>query len=176
MKKIIWNTLVGLVILLMTGAVFVYLAPHFNWHVDSVVSGSMEPAISTGSLVVISPINPKDVKVGDVITFAPVSIGQTSITHRVSSVVTGLSPSFVTKGDANTKTDPFLVPARNLTGKVSFHLPYLGAFIEFLKSPVGFTTAIVVPGIVVTIAYILAITREVHAYMRTRKKPVANEY
>lgn len=159
MQKILWYAVLTLVILFMAGAVFIYVAPHLNWHVNAVVSGSMEPAIKVGSLVITHPIEPEEVAVGDIITFRPVSVGENMITHRVIGIGHSSSIYFETKGDANDKPDPFTVPAQNLIGKVSFHTPYWGYFTEFLKTPIGFLFAVVIPGVVLITAYILAILR-----------------
>jgi signal peptidase I len=69
-----------------------------------VTGGSMEPTIHLGSLVLVQPVDPHTVQIGDVITFA--QYGQTT-THRVIAIgqnSTGLT--FKTKGDANTVADP----------------------------------------------------------------------
>ena len=176
MKKIIWNTSVTLVILLMTVAVIIYVAPHLNWRVDAVISGSMGPDIRKGSLVVTRPVSPGDVRVGDVITFSPISVGENLITHRVVGIQQGPYSGFVTKGDANVKTDPFVVPSRNLIGKVVFDAPYLGSFTQFLKTDQGFLTTVVMPGVIVIIAYVIAILKEIREYLRSIKKTVTNEY
>ena len=69
-----------------------------------VTGGSMEPSIHKGSLVLVQPVSPSEVQVGDVITFQ--QYDQTT-THRVITIAQsekGLS--FKTKGDANTVADP----------------------------------------------------------------------
>ncbi len=69
-----------------------------------VTGGSMEPNIHKGSLVLVQPVSPSEVKLGDVITFQ--QYGQTT-THRVIGVgrnSAGLT--FRTRGDANTVADP----------------------------------------------------------------------
>lgn len=69
-----------------------------------VTGGSMEPSISKGSLVLVQPVTPSEVKLGDVITFQ--QYGQTT-THRVISIgrnSAGLT--FRTRGDANLTADP----------------------------------------------------------------------
>src|SRR5436190_12154791 len=69
-----------------------------------VTGGSMEPSIHKGSLVVVQPTDPSEIKVGDVITFQ--QYGQTT-THRVISIGRGSTGlMFKTQGDANTVADP----------------------------------------------------------------------
>ena len=69
-----------------------------------VTGGSMEPSIQKGSLVLVQPVSPSEVKVGDVITFE--HYDQTT-THRVITITPGEQGLiFATKGDANAVADP----------------------------------------------------------------------
>ena len=49
----------GLVILLLLTATLTFFAPRFGWQIDTVLSGSMEPALSTGSILVSRQVLPK---------------------------------------------------------------------------------------------------------------------
>ena len=159
MKKASCYSILTIMVLLMVVAVFTYVAPHIGWRVNAVLSGSMEPALKVGSLVVTHPVEPKKVEVGDMIAFNPVSVGENMITHRVIGVAMNSPIHFATKGDANDKPDPFTVPEQNLVGKVCLHIPSLGYFTQFLKTPTGFILSIVVPGIVVFIMYLVNVWR-----------------
>ncbi|MFH1032653.1 MAG: signal peptidase I [Chloroflexota bacterium] len=159
MKKAASYLVFVIAILLMIIAVFIYLAPHFGWRVNAVVSGSMEPQLKTGSLVVSRPVAPESVEIGDIIIFRPVSVGETMITHRVTGIGHNSPVYFETKGDANDLPDPFTVPARNLIGKIWLDVPYIGYFAEFLKTPFGFMFAIVIPGAVILAMYIVCVWR-----------------
>ena len=161
MKKIAWYMVFGLVVMLMMVAVFIYIAPHLGWHVSAVVSGSMEPALKTGSLVVTCPADPEDIEVGDIITFNPVSVGENMITHRVIGIRMNSPILFQTQGDNCGMPDPFIVPAENLVGKICLHIPYGGNFTEFLKTPVGFISSVIVPGILVFIMYVISVWQAV---------------
>ncbi|MFC1988933.1 signal peptidase I [Chloroflexota bacterium] len=161
MQKAAWYIVLTLVVLFMSAAVIIYVAPHLGWHVNAVLSGSMEPKIKVGALVVTRPIEPEEVVVGDIITFLPVSVGENMITHRVIGIGYSSSLFFETKGDANNKPDPFSVPAQNLIGKICFIAPYWGFFTEFLKTPIGFLFSVVIPGVVIFTAYVLAILRAI---------------
>ncbi|MFC1939140.1 signal peptidase I [Chloroflexota bacterium] len=159
MKKAAWYLVFTTVVLFMTAAVFIYLAPHIGWRVDAVLSGSMEPELKVGSLVVTCPVEPETIVVGDIITFRPVSVGENLITHRVTGTGHSSSLYFETKGDANNKPDPFTVPAQNLVGKICFHAPSWGYLTEFLKTPFGFLFAIVIPGIIIIAMYVGSVWR-----------------
>ncbi len=133
------------VVLLMSAAVFTYLGPHIGWHVDAVLSGSMEPNLQIGSLVVTRYVDPETIVPGDIITFHSATESDQLITHRVVGTGHNSPVNFQTKGDANTKPDPLTVPAHNLVGKVVFHLPYWGYATEFLKTPLGFLFGVIIP-------------------------------
>src|SRR6266852_3874179 len=69
-----------------------------------VTGGSMEPSIHKGSLVLVQPVSPSEISVGDVITFQ--QYDQTT-THRVIAVSQNSAGRvFKTKGDANVVADP----------------------------------------------------------------------
>ena len=159
MKKAAWYLVFTVVVLFMAVAVFIYLAPHLGWRVNAVLSGSMEPELKVGSLVITCPVEPETIVVGDIITFRPVSVSENLITHRVIGIGQSSSLYFETKGDASDMPDPFTVPTQNLVGKICFHAPHWGYFTEFLKTPFGFLFAVMIPGVVIITSYILAVLR-----------------
>ena len=148
MKKTLRYFGYGLVIALMAAAVLVLLAPRFGCRVDTVLSGSMAPQFKVGDLVVTRSVEVKDIKVGDAITFRSPLNGNL-ISHRVTAVSEDSPLGFQTKGDANEEPDPFIVPARNVVGKVCLHVPNLGYVTQFLKTRMGFVLAICLPGLIV---------------------------
>lgn len=154
MKKVANYLGFAIVVLLMAAAVFTYQAPYFGWRVDAVSSGSMEPQLKVGSLVVTRPVEPEAIVVGDMITFRPITVGENPITHRVTGIGHSSSLHFQTKGDANYNPDPFTVPARDLIGKICFHVPYLGYVTKFLNTLWGFMCAVVIPGLIVIAVYV----------------------
>ncbi len=148
MKKAMENFGLAVIILLMAAAALTFLAPRFGWSVDTVFSGSMEPELEMGGVVVTHPVEARDIKAGDIITFYPPTSGQLTA-HRVIAVEDGSPLQFQTKGDANENADAFLVSAENVTGKVCFHLPYLGYAIQFIKTPLGILLTLCLPGLVI---------------------------
>ncbi|NYE50403.1 signal peptidase [Spinactinospora alkalitolerans] len=101
-----------------------------------VLSGSMEPSIPVGSVVIARPVDPAAVEVGDVITFEHGDPAQTDsfdpeltplVTHRVVEVEeTGEGSLLHTRGDANDVPDDPPVPAADVRGEVWYHIPYFG--------------------------------------------------
>jgi signal peptidase len=148
MKKVAENFGLAFIILLMTAAVLTFLAPHFGWRVDTVYSGSMEPELKVGGVVVTRPVEAEEIRIGDIITFHS-PLNEKMTTHRVIAVEEGPSFHFRTNGDANEDTDPFIVPAQNTVGKVCFHIPYFGYISQFVKSPLGLLLTLCLPGLVI---------------------------
>lgn len=129
---------VGTVLLVILVVFFVPLTvPRmFGYHIYTVVSGSMEPAIPTGSLVYINTMEAKDVQEGDVIAFYGASDGNSIITHRVvtNSIVMG---EFITKGDANEENDMNPIPYSHFIGKVVCSFPKVGSLAQLFTSTSG---------------------------------------
>lgn len=104
----------------------------------TVLSGSMEPALHVGSVVVTRPIPPAAVGVGDVITFTDRdrATGKGRIvTHRVIAVEPG--PVFRTQGDANKDADPHPVAAGDVHGVLLYSVPWVGSLREEIGTTHG---------------------------------------
>lgn len=108
----------------------------FGYHIYTVVSGSMEPAIPTGSLVYIREELPEEMAAGDVIAYYGARDSTSIITHRVveNRVVMG---EFITKGDANLTEDMNPVPYDNLIGRVVRSVPGAGKVAAVFTSTQG---------------------------------------
>jgi signal peptidase I len=103
-----------------------------------VLSGSMEPVMPTGSLILTKSIDPSAIRVGDVITFRLHNMNFASdlATHRVVAVATGSAGrEFVTQGDANSGPDMAPVPAADLVGRVAMVSVTGGAIARFVRTP-----------------------------------------
>ncbi|MFC1899863.1 signal peptidase I [Chloroflexota bacterium] len=157
MKKIAEYLGYGLVVLVMLAAVLTYLGPHIGWQVDAVLSGSMEPELEVGSLVITRFVEPEEIAVGDIITFSSGIVDNNQITHRVVGIGHSSAIYFETKGDANEAPDPTTVPGWDLIGRVVFTAYYWGYITEFMKTPFGFLLAVVIPGTVIIAAYVISL-------------------
>jgi signal peptidase len=94
----------------------------------TVLTGSMEPGLPPGTLVVVRPVDPEDIAVGDVITFQLESGKPAVATHRVVAVGTRLDGEqvFTTQGDANGAPDRNPVRTVQVQGRLWYSVPYLG--------------------------------------------------
>jgi signal peptidase I len=116
-----------------------------------VAGGSMEPAISLGSAIVVEPVDPRSLAVGDVVSLQ--SGAQRAVfTHRIIRVVVRDGTTWVeTKGDANDSADPSLTPASQIIGRASVTIPNAGYLIALLSSLHGIVFVISL-GIVLLLA------------------------
>ena len=89
-------------------------------------SGSMEPKMYAGDVVVIAKVPADNIKTGDIIQFR-VPEGVT-IMHRVIEVqeTEEGSKTFITKGDANDQPDSEPVSPENVVGKAVLTIPKIG--------------------------------------------------
>lgn len=102
-----------------------------------VQSGSMEPDILTGSLIVIFPAD--NYEIGDVITFTNGAYESNSVTHRIVDITEkDAEKIFTTKGDANNGEDRVPVREKDIMGKMRLNLPYLGYLVSLAKRPMVF--------------------------------------
>lgn len=107
----------------------------FGIEILAVTSGSMEPAISVGSVVYAQPVSFTDIQEGDIITFH-LEKSSTKVTHRVVKKEEALQ-CVSTKGDANEEPDARPVEYQNIEGVVRCTIPYLGRIAILLNEVYG---------------------------------------
>jgi len=116
-----------------------------------VLSGSMEPAMSPGDVIIVNSVPASAIERNDVITFGGQD-GDTPTTHRVIEVVEqDGTTAFRTQGDANEDPDGSLVTPDELQGKVLspggylLVIPLIGYLINFASTQSGFVLFVAVP-------------------------------
>ena len=113
----------------------------------TVMSGSMEPTIHTGSLIFVFPADTYEV--GDIVT-RTTDKADVSVTHRIAEKTTRNGQTFYrTKGDANGAMDGESVPESSLMGTVRFVIPWLGFAVNFAKTELGFVLLILIPAVII---------------------------
>ncbi|MGB9977657.1 signal peptidase I [Methanobacterium sp.] len=78
-------------------------------HMNVVVSGSMEPVMYRGDIVVVDQ-NPSSVQVGDIVVYKATWVNE-DVIHRVKEIykTSDGSTYLITKGDNNPVADPYPV-------------------------------------------------------------------
>ena len=96
-----------------------------------VISGSMQPTIEVGDLLIIK--EQKSYDINDIVTYR---WGKSLVTHRVVGIIAADDPEYITKGDSNNAADE---PIRmsDIEGKVVTRIHGFGNIIFFLRTPAG---------------------------------------
>ena len=101
----------------------------------TVLSGSMTPTYGVGDVVVVRPVDPEELRVGDVITFQTTSDDPHLTTHRIVGEVFGSEGrEFWTQGDANNAADLSPVEPGQVRGKVWYAVPLVGHLAVWLAT------------------------------------------
>jgi len=98
-------------------------------------TGSMTPAIPTGSVAVVQRIPASEIHIGDVVTVD--REGKLPITHRVTSIEPGATDDervITMRGDANADEDPFPYTVTSVR-VVLFSIPGIATVIAGLGNP-----------------------------------------
>ena len=95
----------------------------FGYKVFVVISGSMEPNIHVGDIVITKNVDEENIKIGDVITF---NNDKYTITHRVIDIIQDDEIFYKTKGDHNSVADKDLIKYNNIEGDCKFRIEKIG--------------------------------------------------
>ncbi len=105
-----------------------------------VLSGSMEPTIMTGELIIVKA--QENYHEGDVVVYQS---GHMLVVHRIVAID---EETVTTRGDAN-NADDAPVSVSLIKGRVISHIPHVGTLVRLLKSPVA--TLLLIAGAVLSI-------------------------
>ena len=141
-KKSLLKKILRLAVLILCGAtvgINVYLANAsslignklpmpFGYGAAVVLSGSMEPELSKGDLIIVKPTDA--LTVGKVVVFQD---GRSLVVHRI---IEENGDEITTQGDANNTADAPIKKAY-VKGEVILAIPYVGTAVELIKTPIG---------------------------------------
>lgn len=121
-----------------------------------VVTGSMEPEIPVGALLISADTDIESIRVNDIVCFrskSPDMLGR-SITHRVIGITHDANGrvQLQTKGDANVAADGYYVTADNLIGRVTWYSDgefFLASVISFFTNKISFLAFVALPCLVI---------------------------
>lgn len=168
--KKIFKVLEWLIFLILIIILFLVASPllptkeYISTHVVS--TGSMEPEIKTGSIV-LSSLEIDEINKGDIIVFTSPTNEEITIVHRVMQIE---KEEYITKGDNNDNEDDWIVFKSNIKGKVFFTIPNLGYAIQWMKTPIGFITIIIVPALLFILTMIKKIKEGINEEVERKTK------
>lgn len=174
------NYFLAIFFALITIAIAYAALPVFGNQSLIVRSGSMQPVIRVGDLIVVKTQSafetPQAVipryKKGDIIAFKSQKDTKAFTTHRVANIeVNGNGIFYTTKGDANEDADKNLIAEKDIIGKSVVVIPALGKLLAFTKSNIGFPILVIFPAALVIILEAIGIFREIKRQQRLIEIP-----
>ena len=105
----------------------------FGYKVFAIVSGSMEPTINIGDVIIVQEVKKEDLKVGDIITFKESDNTQATVTHRIVNITERNEETmYETRGDHNNTNDEKLVKYQDIEGIYKLKIEKIGnTFMKF---------------------------------------------
>jgi signal peptidase len=132
----------------------------FGDHPHTDLTGSMEPAISPGDVVIDEQIAPWEARTGDIVTFRDPEDESKLLTHRVVSTRdAGSYIWFVTRGDANNTTERWRVGATGEIGRVIYTVPWVGHLAVLTRTKLGWGLLVGLPLLLILIEELVRIWR-----------------
>ncbi|NTW89292.1 MAG: signal peptidase I [Candidatus Moranbacteria bacterium] len=139
----------------------------------TVLSGSMEPTLHTGSIIFVIP--QASYQVGDVVTRKTEDPAVT-VTHRISEKIDRDGDTvFHTKGDANDVADAEDIPVSSIIGKEAVTVPWMGYAVNFAKTKEGFALVVIVPAAIIVYEELKKIRMEVAALWKKKREVKVKE-
>ncbi len=166
--KTIINTVLLCLVVIGIFVVFSFVPFPGNYKIYTVQTGSMSPAIHTGSLIFVKPMS--DYNVGDIVT-RRTKDSKTTITHRIiSKEEMGGKIAFETKGDANDGSDGEKFTDVGIVGKTFLVIPFLGYPVSYARTVQGLILIIIIPAIIIIYDEAQKIKKEVLKKIDYRKR------
>jgi signal peptidase len=149
--------------LLLAAVILVPAALGYERYV--ITGGSMTGTYDRGSVVFAREVPTSELRVGDVITYAPPPDAQADglVTHRIVSMRHHGHESLVlrTRGDTNPRADPWRFRLRGpVQARAAFHVPYLGNALAALSIREVRMLVIGLPALLIALALLVRLWRE----------------
>ncbi len=114
----------------------------------TILSGSMEPTLRVGDVVIDRRISASEIQPGDIVTFRDPEDDARLLTHRVLRYrVDGETAFVVTRGDANLGVERWSIPLDGTVGRVDFRVPKLGYVLKHAGGRMGRIALIALPAL-----------------------------
>lgn len=164
-KKLISGSITVILILAMCLCLFAFVQTINKGYVSilgyslfKVTTGSMEPTIFVGDLILTQDVPIDQVELNDIISFFSKEAYMKGriVTHRVVASDTSVTGQVMltTRGDANSSTDIHRVEEENYIGKViwiSSEGNIFARIMNFLSGRSGFFTCVAIPAILISV-------------------------
>lgn len=117
-----------LAVLVLVGALVIVIPALSGSTPMTILTSSMEPTYPPGTLVIVRPVAPEEVQIGDSLTYQIKSGEAAVVTHRVISIGNNSNGelAYTTKGDNNSMADELPVRPVQIKGTVWYSVPWIG--------------------------------------------------
>lgn len=161
--NIIEGIVIGILILLIAGMLFLYFSFSDNgaapnifgytfYHTNAV---KMEPKIPKNTVVIGKTGDLEDIKVGSVVVC---KIGEDTVLTRVVQLVSENGQmSYVVKFDTSPANDTFKIPAENIIAKATNQSSIFGSILNFATSTFGIMLVIIIPSFIIIVFQVVRI-------------------
>ena len=145
-------TIIGMLVAVISFYLVLRLSLNTDVPLVVVVSGSMQPALEVGDIVIVQGMNATQIKEKDIIVFDLRENNYTTRTvHRVVGIqiLPNRTHVFTTKGDNNTSSDLTPVLGDQVYGRVIYRIPLLG----YLALDPMLPLAIIIVALIITLIW-----------------------
>ncbi|MBN9607382.1 MAG: signal peptidase I [Actinomycetales bacterium] len=164
--------LFGLVMLLAAAVVVVPAVSGSKPY--TILTSSMEPGLPPGTLVIVKPIDPDDIRIGTIITYQLESGKAAVVTHRVLEIrgpnLPGGDTTYITKGDANSQPDAAPVLPVQIRGAVWYSVPWIGWVNNVVNGDLRAVVIPIVAGVLFLYAGYLVVSSRIDARRRRERE------
>jgi signal peptidase len=159
---------------LAVGVLALTVGPRFlPYQAYTVLSGSMEPTLPIGSVIIAVPAQADELRTGDVVTIVNPQQHGMLVTHRIVGIKDGpQGRTFTTKGDANSAPDSWVVTAKGSGWRYAFSVPYIGYALSVLQSELGRLLLLVIPTLLLGGVMLVEIWRPAKASDQAAHEPM----
>lgn len=140
------------------------IATIFGYKALVISSGSMEPTLNIGDIVIIKETKQEQISKGNIITFRKDGY---NITHRINDIIEKDGEKYYqTKGDKNTTNDADLVKYEEIEGVYVFKIDKIGSIITYAQN----TTTIIIIICVIYLIYRISAEKDDRKIARHEKR------
>lgn len=120
-----------------------------GYRVFTIITGSMEPTIEVGDVILVADISAEDLKVDDIITYKSTASDSEGmlITHRIIDI-NEEDGMITTKGDANDVEDQ-PITSEQVYGKMTYKFVLISLLTKIIRNKFGFYFLVFIPLVIV---------------------------
>lgn len=120
-----------------------------GYRIYTIATGSMEPTLEVGDVILVTETPYEELKIQDIITYESKAIGTEGmiITHRIIDI-NSETKEIQTKGDANDASDP-IITGDQVYGRVTYKFIIISLLTKIIRTKTGFYFLIFIPLVVV---------------------------